>query len=169
VSEEKKAAPATSGGKFWAWFPVVLITSTTAGLVAMGVVASNDPSFSLEKDYYKKALRWDETQAQAAENARLGWKVELDAEPRGQKLELVARVRDSHGQPIHGAVVLVEGFPNARASQVGSTTLATATDGYRGDLSFVRPGVWEFRLSVDAGGKHYTEILRRDVRAGDAS
>ena len=44
----------------------------------MVYVATSDGSFAVEPDYYQKALHWDDARSAAAENAGLGWTVELD-------------------------------------------------------------------------------------------
>lgn len=159
-----KAERLTAGGRFWALFPVALIATMLLGLGSLAYVAVDDPSFAVEKDYYKKAVAWDDAQAQAAENARLGWKVELSTERRGDSLSVVARVKDARGVPIPDAEVALEAFANARASRVLSTRLRSAADAsYRGDLALVQGGVWEFRFSVDAAGQHYTQVVRQEV------
>ena len=69
--------------KGWLWPVLVvglLLVSVTANLVIL-FVATNDPSFAVEKDYYTKAVNWDEKRAQDARNLALGWNVDLAAVP----------------------------------------------------------------------------------------
>lgn len=167
---QKPGMPLTRAGRFWALFPVVLIVSTTLGLLSMAAIAVHDPSFATEQDYYKKAVAWDQTQAQASTNTRLGWKVELDTELRGNELHVFARVVDASGAPIRGATVKLEAFANARASRIETAVLLPTGDaGYGGTVSLSQLGLWEFRLDVSSDGRHFTETLRRDVRAGGPS
>ncbi len=160
----------TRGGRFWSLVPVLLIACMLVGLGSLAYVATDDPSFAVEKDYYKKAVAWDQAAAQAAENARLGWKVELATEPHGKELRVVARVKDAQGAPIRGATVALEAFANARASRVVSTRLEVGDDAsYRGGLDLIQAGLWEFRFSVEARGQRFTETVRQEVRRGGAS
>ena len=45
------------------------------GLGTMATIATRDPGFALERDYYQKAVNYDRVIAQRGENARLGWSV----------------------------------------------------------------------------------------------
>ncbi|MBK7582234.1 MAG: FixH family protein [Myxococcales bacterium] len=167
---QKPGMPLTRAGRFWALFPVALIVSTTLGLLSMAAIAVHDPSFATEQDYYKKAVAWDQTQAQVSTNTRLGWKVELDTELRGNELHVLARVVDASGAPIRGATVKLEAFANARAARVETAVLLPTGDaGYGGTVALSQLGLWEFRLDVSSDGRHFTETLRRDVRAGGPS
>lgn len=170
ASEQKEPAALSRKAKAWAWAPVGMIGTMLAGLSYMAYLATNDPSFSVEKDYYKKAIAWDDTQAQAAKNAQLGWSLDFSVEPKGGQLLLAVRPKDSHGKPIRDASVEVEAFANARAGQVLSAQMNHEQNGeLHAAIPFVRPGVWEFRFVVQAGGERFTQIVRTEVPRGDAS
>jgi hypothetical protein len=160
----------TRAGTFWAWFPVVLIVSMLAGLGTMAYIAVDDPGFAVEKDYYQKAVHWDQTQAQNEKNARLGWNVALELAPRGGKIELVAKLVDASGTPIRDASVDVEAFANARAAEIVSAHLVRQQDGtQKAELPLTRTGLWEFRFTAQARGQRFTQVVRHDVAAGDPS
>lgn len=164
---DPKPAPLSPKARAWALAPFVSIALMLAGLGYMARVAANDPSFSVERDYYQKAIGWDQTQAQAGTNARLGWKLELELVPRGSELELVVRAKDAHGAPIPDASVQVEAFANSRASDVVSARLERRGPVELGGRVPLRhAGLWEFRFVVEAGGERFTEVVRRDVTRG---
>lgn len=154
---------------FWRWFPLALGAAMVGGLCFMAAVAVRDPSFAVEQDYYRKAVAWDDTQAQATENAKLDWSVELELDPRGSELWLRARVKDSRGVVIPDAQVDVEAFANARAAQVVRATLVQERDAHATRVPLVRSGLWELRFTVQARGERFTQTIRRDVRTGDRS
>lgn len=152
---------------FWAMVPVGLLTAMLIGWAVMITIAVRDPGFSLEPDYYRKALGWDAQQAQRAENARLGWRVELaqigSAQP-GVPAAFEIRARDAAGAPIAGAHASIECFYNARAALRLSTDLHDAGDGvYRVTLPIRHAGLWEFRLTLRRGTATFTDVVRRDV------
>jgi len=154
----------------WAYVPIGLIAASILGLGYMAHLAVDDPSFAVEKDYYKKAVAWDETRAQAERNAKLGWKVDLEVVPRGSELELKVRPLDARGGRLEGAAVEVEAFANARAGHIVSAHLAPhGAEGLAAVVPFVHAGVWEFRFVVEAGGQRFTQVLRREIPGGDAS
>ena len=160
----ESAQKSTAAGRAWALAPVVMIATMLGGLGYMAHLATDDPSFAVEKDYYKKAIDWDSTQAQAAENARLGWNVDLAVEPGKSELVLVVHPKDAQGAPIRGADVRVEAFANARAAHIVKADFRPQADGaLAASVPLVRPGLWEFRFVVEAAGRRFTQVVRRDV------
>ena len=60
------------------WWPIgitAVLATTVAANVWVATIASDDPSFAIEPDYYAKAIAWDSTLAQARTNATLGWRL----------------------------------------------------------------------------------------------
>ena len=153
-----------------AWWPigVAAILATTVGAnVWVAVVAGSDPSFSIEPDYYAKAIAWDSTMAQARENARLGWRIEprlaAISPTRDTRLDVV--LVDSAGAPIRDATVTVAAFFNARASHIVNATLTRDTMDYTVQLPMAHAGEWEFRFDVHRGREHFTNTTRIEAVA----
>lgn len=150
--------------KGWIW-PVLLV-----GLLVLGVganlvllaVASGDPSFAVERDYYRKGMEWDRTLAQRQADARLGWT--LACEVRAGMVDVA--LRDAAGAPVPGATVSLEGFHNARAAQIVTAVLADAGSGiYRAQAPIVRPGLWELRFRAVRGADVFTQTVTYQVVA----
>lgn len=153
----------------WHW-PLIL-----AGLMAIALIANftllflatSDPSFAVEADYYDKATHWDDKRAQDARNERLGWSLALDvgttADAVGNRT-LRVTLADDDGAPLPDATVDVEAFHNARAAAVLDGELRAIGDGvYEIALPVRRPGVWEFRFVAERGGERFTRAVQRDV------
>ena len=134
----------------------VITVSTMIGAAALIYHAHADPSFAVEKDYYDKAVHWDDSAAQQRRNAELGWRLSVSAGPsNGLELTIV----DALGLPIDGASVSVEAFHNARSAE--RVALAPAESGggvYRQAAEFARPGIWEFRVVVSRGADTFTAV-----------
>lgn len=155
--------------KGWYW-PFLLV-----GLLASGVgvnlyfmsCAISDPSFAVEPDYYAKAIAWDAHQAQARDNAELGWTLELAVAPADSgtgRARVVASLLDRDGLPVPGLTVGLEAFHNARASQVVRSELVeTAEHAYEADVAVSRPGFWEFRVAATRGTEVFTAIVDQDA------
>ena len=145
-------------------WPVAIVAFLVAGASAnvyLLVRASSDPAFSVEPDYYAKAIAWDAHLAQMAHNEALGWKAALSTDEGG----IVVRLEDRDGRPVAGAAVTLEAFPMARGNQIVRGSLGeTPEHAYRADLSFARAGLWEFRLAAQRGADTFTAILDQDVR-----
>ena len=153
-----------------AWWPIgiatVLATTVAANIWVMRV-ASDDPSFAIEPDYYRKAVTWDSTLAQERQDSILGWRLtpELRVVAATGRTRLSAILTDSAGAPISGAVVKVSALPVARANEVHEVTLAAAGAGeYAAQLDSRREGRWELRFDVRAGSTRFTEVARVEAR-----
>jgi nitrogen fixation protein FixH len=143
------------------------------GLGGMTYLAVDDPGFSLEPNYYDKAVHWDRAQAEARASEALGYRVEL-AEPlrlrADRSIELELSLVDRQGAPLGGARVEVDAFPNATASRVQRTSLREVAPGrYRATLAQGALGLWELRVSAERDGQRYRQVLRRDVARGGAA
>lgn len=156
-----------TSGRFWPWFLAALLLVGVGANVALLVVADRDPSFAVEKDYYRKALSWDDAQEQARESRALGWTLALTSRPSGRGsgwTELEARLRDGGGAPVSGASVALEAFHHARAADVLEADLAPRGAGvYRAELPMRRRGLWEIRLRARLGSASFAQVLQEEI------
>ena len=84
-------------------------------------VATSDPSYAVEEDYYQKALAWDDKRAQDRTNDALGWHIDFAVNPPVRPADqpiLEVTVLDAAGRPLSGAVVSVETFHNSRSDEI---------------------------------------------------
>jgi nitrogen fixation protein FixH len=154
-----------SNDKLWMLFPWALLGTALAGLGLMASIAAKDPSFSLEKDYYRKATAWEQEQAQRAKNALLGWTV-VPAQTAGGAL---LTLRSQNGEPIAGAAGEVEAFAIARAQNVQTVPLREIAPGkYEAPVHFSRAGLWELRATLHRAEDTFTSTLRIDAAAQGA-
>lgn len=161
-----KTGTEPGSGKYWPAMIVALLVGGAGANVGLMLVATGDASFAVERDYYQKALRWDETMAQEARNRALGWSVTvaLARAARPGEVKVTARIDDRTGHAIEGAHVGVETFHSARASHVLTAALSPEADGrYSATLPLDRPGLWELRLRVERGGQVFTTTLLQDL------
>lgn len=153
-----------------------IVVALLGGNLALGAVlirvANADPHFAVEPDYYRRAVDWDSTRAQAARNAALGWTwtPSLGA-VRGDRVPMMLAITTRDGTPVDGATVTVEARAVAHASDVLVDTLAARGAGWYGTaLPMRRTGLWEFRLRATRGETVATTELRLDARAdGEAA
>ena len=141
----------------WPLFVIGLLGATVGGNAYMIYRAVENGPTPMEPDYYRKAIGWDSTVAQAALNARLGWS--LVAEIDTARTLQVAIV-DSTGQPVSGADVRVEAFPVGASSLVAVTLAETGRGEYRGALDTAHSGLHEVRFTVSQGSARFTSVQR---------
>ncbi len=123
-------------------------------------IATSNPSFAVEENYYQKALNWDEKRAQDANNLQLGWKCEtslIASTTAGEPSTVTVTILDSEGTPIDNAKVKLECFALARSGHILHAALASTDNGqYKASIDAHRPGLWEIRISAERQGKLFT-------------
>ncbi len=148
----------------WPYVPVVLLTTMIGGLLVLARIASDDPSFAVERDYYAKAVAWDATREQERQNERLGWRLDVETLRGGPgRVELVARLVDQSGAEIERAELEVEAFHNARAAHVLVARLTENDADYRAELPVQRAGIWELRFTAKRGADKFTQVIRAEI------
>lgn len=173
---DSPATPATprptrrSPGSWWAYAPAGLLLFLMSIVSTMVVISTNDPGFAVEPNYYEKAVSWDEQRAQLVHNDALGWTTQWEladaGDPHKARARLQLRLVDRTGTPIMGAIVSIQGFHNARASQIQHLGVRETGGGRYEALVEVRhAGLWEFRLHVAHQGQVYTEVHRVELSA----
>jgi nitrogen fixation protein FixH len=157
----------------WAFVPAGLLLSSALGVGSMAVIAVRDPSFATEENYYQKAIHWDQVQAQAGENQRLGYRVvaapslPLDAQ-RHVRLELA--LQDRLGQPIRGASLTAQAFANAYSAELRQVRFQEAAPGvYTAELVAQHAGLWVFRVTAQTPAARFTADWRVVLVAGGAA
>jgi len=143
---------------FWPTAVIGVLGVTVAANGFLLYEANRVDGTAVEQDYYRKAVEWDSTLAQASRNRRLGWTIAAALSTDGR---LRAWARAADGSAIDGAVITVEGFPIAFADGTFSATMAaTSGDEYDATVPIVHHGLHELRFSVTKGADRYTAVLR---------
>lgn len=155
-------------------WPVIVVV-VLGGYVAFGItaarIASHDPNFAIEPDYYRKAVTWDSTLAQGRENVALGWHVTPSLGAVGGASTLLAlQLRDSVGDAVSGASLSVEARQVAHAEDVVRATLHADSAGvYVAPMPFVRAGLWEIRVVATRGAARFATSVRMDASSASAA
>lgn len=144
-----------------------LALHVTASLIVV-FVATSDPSYAVEDDYYQKAVDWDIKRAQDRANESLGWIFEFNVWPPerpGDEPVLEVTLRDAANEPLSGARIEVESFHNSSSDDILRAELRETREAgvYRTTLPMRRNGRWELRFVVDRGGRHFTHSETRHL------
>lgn len=148
-------------GSGWPIAIAAILGITVIGNFAVMRIASNDPSFAVEPDYYSKAVAYDSTMAQQRKNLSLGWGVEamLDTMVSGEMTKLTVHLRAPDASPLSGASVSVMARFNARANDTLTAQLSETEPGfYVASLPIHTPGEWEVRVDAIMAGSNSPEI-----------
>jgi hypothetical protein len=150
-------------GLGWPIGVAAILTIVVVANIWVAVIANDDPSFSIEPDYYQKAVAWDSSMAQARHNTSLNWSLtpSLGAFAAGGGAVLRVRLTDSTGAVIHDARIQVAALYNARASTIYTATLGhDGPDAYAVTLPVRHAGEWELRFDVTRGAERFTATAR---------
>ena len=154
-------------GSLWPWIIAGALALHVVGSLVVVFVATSNPSYAVEEDYYQKALHWNDKRAQDRTNEELGWSLNLTVRPAatpGEEPTLEVHLADAGGEPLDGAVVAVETFHNARADDILRASLDAVGEGvYRTTLPMRHNGRWELRFTVDRGQDHFTHTETRHL------
>jgi hypothetical protein len=148
-------------GVLWPYVIAGALAAHVVGSLIVVLVATSDPSYAVEEDYYQKAVDWDLKRAQDHTNQDLGWLFEFAVarpERPGDEPTLEVKLRDAAGSPMTGATIAVETFHNSRSGDILRANLLEAGEAgvYRTTLPMRRNGRWELRFTVDRGSEHFT-------------
>ena len=154
-----------------AMWPVAIIgvLAVTVGANIWLFYEARDPNVvAIEPDYYRKAVAWDSTMAQAEHDVALGWRASLEAGAIvSGRAPLAVVLTDSTGEPIDSARVHVECIHNADALHHVAADLAAAGAGrYASEVPLPRVGLWEVRITARRGTDLYTSSQRTDIERG---
>ena len=155
-------------GTLWPVAVAGILGVTVAGNIWLIRVASADPSFAVEENYYQRGVHWDDEMAQRARNVALGWKLAASLSPiqAGRGSDLRIALSDSVVQPINGASVVVRAVHVARARHPVEVILRAAAPGeYHAVVPIERAGLWELRIDVHRGADRFTALERLDARS----
>jgi hypothetical protein len=155
-------------GAVWPYLIVGALAIHVAVSLAMVVIATSDPSYAVEEDYYQKAIDWDLKRAQDRANRDLGWRFDFSVAPpehSGDQPVLEVTLRDANGHPLAGAAVSVEAFHNSRSGDILRADLGPAERAgvYRTTMPMQHNGRWEMRFTVHRDGQEFTSNETRHL------
>jgi nitrogen fixation protein FixH len=147
----------------------VAITAVLIAQVAFGVwmshVASDDPHFAVEPNYYARAVNWDATMAQSRADKALGWKSAATLKrTTGTAATLHVTLVDSAGAAVIADSVSVAAVAIAHSNTVNALRLAPDGTGYSVAVPVAGTGLWEVQLRAVRGKDVFTHILRTELK-----
>lgn len=144
--------------RLWPLALVAVLAMTVAANVWLLWAANDDQHLAFEPDYYRKAVNWDSTMAQAERSRSLGWDATVTLGADGH---LAVRLADAAGQPVDGATIAVEVIPVAHADRARTVLLDPAPAGAAGaDIPLVYSGLHELRVTATRGTDRYVTTVR---------
>lgn len=164
------AADRRANNAGWYW-PLIIV-----GLLALPVIfggwlaweATHDPTELIEKDYYKKAVAWDQQLAARQASQQLGWKAEIltlrQAAP-GSAVPVTVRLRGADNQPLVGAKASVRLLHNRDPKNPVNLDLAEAAAGtYQAQVVLTHPGMYQLDGTAARGSDAFQWTERVEIQ-----
>jgi nitrogen fixation protein FixH len=151
-------------GKHWPLLIVGMLVVHASIILGTIAIVSARHDLYVETDYYAKSIDWD-TQREmldAAEN--LGWAIQVAAGESDSDDSQVMRVSisDANGESIDGALVEIECFHPANATErINAVLIADGDGAYQKSLALNKPGYWQANLAIRYQGVH--AMVRKEV------
>jgi len=154
-------------GMGWPIGIVAILLASVVGNVAVIMITRDDPSFSVEPDYYRKAVEWDSTAARKARSDALDWRVSARVEPGiGDASRLTLDLTDANGAIVRDATLHGSLLHIARGDDVQQVVFTQTESGaYVASVPMQRTGVWELRLTADRDSSHFLQTVRVETLA----
>lgn len=174
VDETRVEKPAPARSWLWPGLVIGLIVMQAALAGTLLVCATNDPSFAVEPNYYRRALNWDAEAAQRRASDALGWTLSLEVAPAASVIgerEVRFRLLDREGAPVLDAHLDVIAFHHARGSErIGLMPGAQGGGEYTCTAPLRKAGTWEFRVRALRGVDQFiaTELVEVGPPRGNA-
>lgn len=169
LSDTADQTPAGQGISLWPALIIAMLGGQAILMLVMVYMATSDPSFAVEPDYYQKALHWDDMAARQRVSNQLGWSVAIAVSDQADLYKvrrLTCLLTDRNGEPIDGAEIEMLAFSHAQGSQRIHSVLEPAGAGrYHTDMRVVRPGLWEFRIAARHGDQQFIQTQTVKIAA----
>lgn len=157
-------------GALWPIAIIGVLAITVGANIWLFWEARDPNAVAIEPDYYRKAVAWDSTMAQAERDVRLGWHAEVACgRLEAGRASVAVTLTDSAGAPLDSARVRIEAIHNADALHHVHAELARTGSGrYQTEVPLKRAGLWEVRVTAGKGADFFTSSSRLDVLRGSA-
>ena len=158
--------PKTDGSARTHWqFPAIvigLLLFSVGSQVYLVASSQSDGGAQVEKNYYSRALGWDETQQREAVSDALGWHMAIRATVGG---DVVITVTDSRGEPVNGLSGAVELRRPSVAAGAGAAPLVSTGPGtYSAALPVKNAGLWDFTVTATGeDAAQFQSTVRLDI------
>jgi nitrogen fixation protein FixH len=162
MSIERSAANSMSRVRRWPVLLAAALLAQAAGVLTMVTIAARDRNFSVEPNYYEKAVHWDDAARERDHARELGWSVTTAIRDRS----LVVNLATALGAPLEGASISGEYFHQAHTREHSNVTLTAVSPGrYECPVGVLRPGFFQVRLQIVRGPERVCVIETVEARS----
>jgi nitrogen fixation protein FixH len=142
-----------------------LLFTVGANVVMLFAAGGDQNGYVVERDYYRKAVAWDETMAIRAASAQLGWRARATLTHSGAGAgTLDVALLDVEGRAVKNATVTATLIHNRDAGNPREVALVATEQGqYAVHTSLPYAGLWEIRVDARRAAERFVTTLHADV------
>ena len=141
---------------FYMALPVLLLGMSLTIQLTAATLASRGNDAEIERDYYDRAVNWDDYQKDVAASHALGWTLDIEPEPfrqPGLEHQVTFRITDREGLPVEGLSGKVSAFQNSIVNEMSTIVVREQGAGlYVGTYRPLRTGRWVWRFALERSG-----------------
>lgn len=138
---------------FYMALPVLLLGMSVTIQLTAATLASRGNAAEVERDYYDRAVNWDDYQHAVAASHALGWTLDIEPDPfrqPGLEHRVTFRITDREGLPVEGLSGKVSAFQNSIVNEMSQIVVLEAAPGiYVGTYRPLRTGRWVWRFDFE--------------------
>jgi len=147
--------------------PVALLLMSVSIQLTAAIIASRGNDAEIERDYYDRAVNWDDYQKLVAASRELGWTVKIEPEELlgpGAPMGVLFTVKGSNGEPIEGLTGRIDAFQNAHVDEMHALELQEIGPGfYHSTMRPLRSGRWVWRIRLERAGEVFVGEQREQL------
>lgn len=151
-------------------WPLIIVAMLVVHVLLMAtatVIATHDRSFAVMPNYYEKALKWDQSQADKRASEQLGWKLTMEPsetiDPIGRRTVTFVLVNIDN-KPIADATVELSYFHHSHATDVATAKFTTDAQGKAtATLPMRFSGFWDINCVATTKTAKFTTTLTQFV------
>jgi hypothetical protein len=149
--------------------PVALLLMSVSIQVTAAVIASRGNDAEIERDYYDRAVNWDDYQKLVAASGELGWTVEIRPDgllAPGAEVGVILVVKDADGNSVEGVKAHISAFQNAHVNEMHELEFDEIGPGfYHASMRPRRTGRWVWRMRLERGEEVFVGEQRAQLFA----
>lgn len=156
-------------GNYWPMIIVGMLVLHASIILGTLTFISARHDLYVEPDYYAKSIDWDNQREMFEAADKMGWVIEIiTGEPTtdaDQTRALSVSIKDANGDPIDRALVELDCYHPAHASDRKSAVLEGMGDGlYQTTLAMNTPGYWNAHLAIRHQGMQAMVMHEIEIR-----
>ena len=149
---------------FWPGMIIGILSFSVIANILLVMASRSDGGAQIIDNYYEKAVKWDEHQADLKRVSEMGWDVQILVGPHAEKRAIRFVMQDKNGTPLSGLTPHVVVTSPAKLEPIADVELVPAGPGvYATEITIPHNGFFDFELTAPLGDGDFVTRKRVEV------